>query len=61
MDARTVQKVSEVCLNGCLKRLSKDDLPKESWKCLISLGLVLTKGFYGSGKRQCRVNMLCKT
>jgi hypothetical protein len=34
MEAHTVKKVSEVCLNGWLKCLSKDDLHKDigRWK-----------------------------
>lgn len=38
-------KVPKVCLNGELKRLPEDGLLKRSCRCLLSLGLVLTKGF----------------
>ena len=46
MEVRTVKKkVSKACLMGWLKYLSKDGLLKRSWRCLISLGLVLMKVF----------------
>ena len=34
--AQTVKNVSEVCLNGWLKHLSKDDLFR-GWRCLIDI------------------------
>lgn len=44
MKACTV-KVSEVCLNGWLKRSSNDGLRKRSCRCQISLGSASMKGF----------------
>ena len=34
--AQTVKNVSEVCLNGWLRHLSKDDLFR-GWRCLIDI------------------------
>jgi hypothetical protein len=49
MEACTIKKFVQ-SLSLWFKYLSKDGLLKTSCRCLISLGLVLVKGFQDSGK-----------
>jgi hypothetical protein len=45
IEAHTVKMALYFCLSDWLKHLSKGGLLKKSQRCLISLGLVLMKGF----------------
>lgn len=53
MEACMVEKSAKSISAWLVKCLVKDGLLQRSWRCIMSLDLVLMKGFSGSGKLEC--------